>query len=79
MQLFCVQEFRSGWLFTYNSSIYVQTGALDHALAGDSSPLFVSRDGKIRELDVDVSDEMQTGGSAISDWIRVQPPDADDE
>jgi hypothetical protein len=67
-----VQEFPHSWVFTYNSQAFLETGAMDHALAGDSGPIVISkRDGSARIVPTDMEIEKYLNESPDGDWVRV--------
>jgi hypothetical protein len=43
------REIEAGWVFFYNSSEFLRTRNLSHALAGNG-PIFVTREGAVHQL-----------------------------
>lgn len=67
-----VQEFPHSWVFTYNSQAFLETGAIEHALAGDSGPIVVSKsDGSTQLAPADVEIEDYLKEQPNGDWIRL--------
>lgn len=67
-----VQEFPHSWLFSYNSQAFLETGAMEHALAGDSGPIVVSKsDGSTNVAPADAEMEDYLDESPRGDWVRV--------
>jgi hypothetical protein len=67
-----VQEFPHSWAFSYNSEAFLETGAMEHALAGESGPIVVSKsDGSTELAPVDVELEEYLRESPKGDWVRV--------
>jgi hypothetical protein len=67
-----VQEFPRSWVFTYNSQAFLETGAIEHALAGDSGPIVVSKsDGSTHLAPADVEIENYLKERPNGDWARL--------
>ncbi len=67
-----VQEFPGSWVFTYNSQAFLETGAIEHALAGDSGPIVVSKDdGSTRLAPADAEMEDYLKEAPNGDWVRL--------
>lgn len=67
-----VQEFPHSWVFTYNSQAFLETGAMEHALAGDSGPIVVSKiDGSTQVAPADAEIEDYLNEPPNSDWSRL--------
>jgi len=67
-----VREFPHAWVFTYNSQAFLETGAIDHALAGNSGPIVVSKeDGSVDLAPVDAEMEDYLNEPPGGDWIRL--------
>jgi hypothetical protein len=68
-----VLEFPHSWVFTYNSQVFLNTGAMEHALAGNSGPIIVSRnDGSTRLASADAEIEDLLSEEPKGDWVRLQ-------
>jgi len=67
-----VQEFPHSWVFTYNSLVFLETGAMEHALAGDSGPIVVSKsDGSAHLAPADAEIEDYLEEPPNGDWVRL--------
>lgn len=68
-----VQEYPSSWVLSYNSQAYLETGALDHALAGDSGPIVISKlDGSVRLAPNDQDIEEYLQEPPTTEWVRLR-------
>lgn len=67
-----VQEFPHSWVFSYNSQAFLENGSIEHALAGDSGPIVVSKtDGSTSLAPAGVEMEEYLNEPPSSDWVRV--------
>jgi Immunity protein 35 len=68
-----VQEFPHSWVFTYNSQAFLETGAIEHALGGNSGPIVISKsDGSMRLAPADVEVESYLKEPPIGEWVRLR-------
>jgi len=73
-----VHEYPSAYVFTYNSRTYLETGAIEHALAGSGGPIIVRKqDGALVGVAADVDIEGLLGEAPITEWMRVQDGEPD--
>lgn len=67
-----VKEYPSAYVFTFNSQVFVETGAVEHALAGGVGPIIVRKDdGSAVILSASDGADVHLGESPVRDWFRV--------